>query len=160
MIYWPSRSSSIGRALCRTRECIENRCTGRSRWDRSHPRLLPHLPNSMEDAPCAAGMRLPSASLDFPGRSGDDTATNQVGKPRRSERMRREGSQFRGRLLRFPPHGSLRLQRRFAPLIVADADGVEHRGNEDLAVADAPGARGSGNSLNGFLLELLGDNHF
>src|SRR5215471_12523429 len=51
-------------------------------------------------------------------------------------------------------------ERRFAALVVADADGVEHRADKDLAVADAPRACGPDDGLDGLFLQLVGDHHF
>ena len=52
------------------------------------------------------------------------------------------------------------LQRRFAVLVVADADGFIDSGHEDFAVSDFAGSGCADDGLNGLVLDLVGDNDF
>src|SRR3954467_5417752 len=51
------------------------------------------------------------------------------------------------------------LQGRLAALVVADAESVHPRAEENLAIADPPGAGGADDRLNGFVLQLIGNHH-
>src|ERR1035438_5466630 len=65
-----------------------------------------------------------------------------------------------GRSELHPFLGATGLKRRFASLVVADANGFFHAADKDLSVANATGARGADNGLHRLLFHVVRDNQF